>query len=44
MSKEATNREELDFSKLLQKLLEENVELELSNVEIKAEKLIVKRM
>ncbi|MEM1546295.1 MAG: hypothetical protein QXP91_07525 [Candidatus Methanomethylicia archaeon] len=44
MSKEATSREELDFSKLLQKLLEENVELELSNVEIKAEKLIVKRM
>jgi hypothetical protein len=38
------SREELDISKLLQKLLEENVELELSNVEIKAEKLIVKRM
>jgi|YelNatPaOPRAMG01_1025707.scaffolds.fasta_scaffold02854_4 hypothetical protein len=38
------SREELDISKLLQKLLEENVELELSDVEIKAEKLIVKRM
>jgi hypothetical protein len=38
------SREELDISKLLQKLLEENVELELNNVEIKAEKLIVKRM
>ena len=38
------SREELDISKLLQKLLEENAELELNNVEIKAEKLIIKRM
>ncbi len=44
MSREVVSKEEVDLSKLLQKLLQENIELELSNVEIKAEKLIIKRM
>lgn len=38
------SREEIDISKLLQKLLQENVELELNNVEITAKKLIIKRV